>query len=146
MSQTTVENGILETIKKHEDFNFDNCKLYDRRPIGKGLARIVVISYNSHSKEQITIKAERVNWVYNVDVLVPWRGELAELDERIAVETQKVIDILGNYPRLNGTSGVQRADLVTGRAADYMTERKGVYRGKRHVLNILEIVNPGRLE
>ena len=91
-----------------------------------------------------------MKWVYNVDVLVPWRGELAELDTRIAVETQKVVDILAQYPRLKATAGIQRADLVAGTTADRISEKKGVYRGKRHTLNILEIVtqegrNNGRI-
>lgn len=146
MSQTTIEAGIVASIQLHADFDADNCKLYDRRPLGKGLARVVVISYNSHSSEQITIQMERRKWNYNVDVLVPWRGDLVELDTRVAVETQKVLDILAQYPRLNGTAGVQRTDLITGAKPDLMQDRKGVYRGRRHTLEVLEFVNPGRSE
>ncbi len=146
MSQTTIEAGIVATIKIHADFDDTNCKLYDKRPLGKGLPRLVVVSFDTVNNEQITIRLERRTWIYNVDVLVPWRGELAELDTRVAVETQKVIDILGQYPRLNATAGVQRADFATAARPDLITDRKGIYRGRRHTLNVLEIVTPGRTE
>ena len=146
MSQSVIEAGIVGTIRLHADFDADNCKLYDRRPLGKGLARVVVVSYDSVSTEQITIKMERRTWVYNVDVLVPWRGELAELDTRVGVETQKVIDTLAAYPRLNATANVQRADFSNSARPDLIMEKKGVYRGRRHTLNVLEIVDPGRAE
>ena len=146
MSQTTIEAGIVNTIRLHADFDADNCKLYDRRPLGKGLPRLAVVSYDSVTDEQITIRMVRRIWVYNVDVLVPWRGEIAELDTRVAVETQKVIDTLAAYPRLNATANVQRADFSSSARPDLIQERKGVYRGRRHILNVLEIVDPGRAE
>jgi hypothetical protein len=146
MSQTVIEAGIITTIRKHADFDDTNCNLYDRRPMAKGLARVVVVSYDSVTSEQITIQMERRTWVYNVDVMVPWRGDLVELDTRVAVETQKVIDTLAAYPRLSATANVQRADLSAAARPDLIMERKGVYRGRRHTLNVLEIVNPGRTE
>lgn len=147
MSQAEIEAGIMTTIRKHADFDEDNCKLYDRRPMNKGLARVVVVSFdNVSAAEQITIRSERRTWSFNVDVLVPWRGELPELDTRVGVETQKIIDTLAAWPRLSATTGVQRADLVTGSKADLIMERKGIYRGRRHTLNVLEIVTVGRSE
>ena len=146
MTQTAIEAGILATIKLNPEFTEANCKLYDRRPMAKGLARVVVVSYASHTSEQVTIQNERRKWLYNIDVLAPWRGELAELDTRVAVETQKVIDVLAAHPRLNGTAGVQRAEVSTVAKPDLIQEKKGGYRGRRHTLEVLEIVNPGRVE
>lgn len=146
MSQSVIETGIVGTLRLHADFDEDNCKLYDRRPMNKGLARVVVISYDNVTNEQVTLQYERRTWAYNVDILVPWRGDLTELDTRVATEAQKVIDILAAYPRLNGTSGVQRADFTNSNKPDLIMERKGAYRGRRHILTVLEIVNPGRAE
>ena len=146
MSQATIEAGIIDTITQHADFTSANTKMYDRRPIGKGLARVVVVTYNSHRKESVTLKLERRIWTYNVDVMVPWRGDLTELSTRVGTETQKVIDTLAKYPKLNGVSGVQRTDVVLTNMPDLIQERKGGYRGRRHFLNVLEIVDPGRLE
>jgi len=146
MGQATIEAGIIDTITQHADFDADNTKLYDRRPMGKGKARVVVVSYNSHRKEQITLKMERRIWTYNIDVMIPWRGDLTELDTRVGVETQKVIDTLAAYPKLNGVAGVQRTDLLLTNTPDLIQERKGGYQGRRHFLEVREIVDPGRLE
>lgn len=146
MSQAIIEAGIVGTIRLHADFDTTNCYLYDRRALGKGLARLVVVSYFNLRKEEVTIKTERRIWTYNVDVLVPWRGELTELDTRVGTETQKVIDTLAEYPRLNGTANVQKAIMTQSATADVISERKGVYRGRRHTLDVYEFYNPGRAE
>jgi hypothetical protein len=146
MSQSAIETGIVGTIRLHADFDTTNCYLYDRRALGKGLARLVVISYANLRKEELTIQVERRIWTYSVDVLVPWRGELTELDTRVGTETQKVIDTLAEYPRLNATANVQKAIMTQSATADVISERKGVYRGRRHSLDVFEIYDPGRSE
>lgn len=146
MSQTTIEAGIVDTITQHADFDTDNTKLYDRRPMGKGKSRAVIVSYNQVRREQLTLQFERRIWTYNIDVMVPWRGDLTELDTRVATETQKVIDILAKYPKLNGVSGVQRTDMTLSQTPDLLQETKAGYRGRRHFLDVLENVNPGRVE
>lgn len=146
MSQATIEAGIIATIQLHADFDTTNCFLYDRRALGKGLERLVVVSYGQHRREELTIQLERRIWTYNVDVLVPWRGELTELDVRVGTETQKVIDTLATYPRLNGVANVSKTIMSLSSLPDVITERKTAYRGRRHTLDIYEIYNPGRAE
>lgn len=146
MSQAVIEAAIIATIKLHADFDDTNCYLYDKRALGKGLDRLVVVSYSQHRREEVTLQLERRVWSYNVDVLVPWRGELTELDTRVGTETQKVIDTLAQYPRLNGAANVQRTNLVLSSTPDVISERKGAYRGRRHSLDVLEIYNPQRAE
>ena len=146
MSQAIIEAGIIRTIKLHADFDDGNCYLYDKRALGKGLARLVVVSYANMGKEELTLQIERRTWTYNVDVLVPWRGSLTELDTRVGTETQKVIDTLASYPRLNATADVQKAVMTAAATTDVITERKGTYRGRRHNLVVFEITNPGRAE
>jgi len=146
MSQSIIEAGIIRTIKLHADFDDTNCYIYDKRALGKGLARLVVVSYALLRKEELTIQLERRIWTYNVDVLVPWRGSLTELDTRVGTETQKVIDTLASYPHLNATANVQKALMTASPTADVITERKGAYRGRRHALEVYEISDPGRLE
>lgn len=146
MSQRTIEDAIAATIKLHADFDDTNCFVYDRRALGKGLARLVIVSYAQQRREALTIQLDRRVWSFNIDVLVPWRGQLTELDTRVGTETQKVIDILAQYPRLNGTANVQRTDLILSALPDVIQERKGVYRGRRHSLDVLETYNPQRAE
>ncbi|GAG24484.1 unnamed protein product, partial [marine sediment metagenome] len=79
-------------------------------------------------------------------VMVPWRKDLTELFIRVGTETQKVIDTLAAYPKLNAVAGVQRTDLLLTNTPDIIQARKGAYRGRRHFLDVLEIIDPGRLE
>lgn len=146
MSQRAIEDAIVAVIKLHADFGDTNCYIYDRRALGKGLARLVVVSYAQHRRESLTLQMDRRIWSFNVDVLVPWRGQLTELDIRVGTETQKVVDILAKYPRLNGTSDIQRTDLTLSSLPDVIMERRGTYRGRRHSLDVLEIYNPQRAE
>jgi len=146
MGQRTIEDAIVAVIKLHADFDDTNCYAYDKRALGKGLARLVVVSYAQHRREPLTLQMDRRIWSFNIDVLVPWRGQLTELDIRVGTETQKVIDILAKYPRLNALANIQRTDLTLSSLPDVITERKGTYRGRRHTLDVLEIYNPQRAE
>ena len=146
MSQTVIESAIAATIKLHADFDDTNCFVYDKRGLGKGLDRLVVVSYGQLRRESVSLQMERRVWSLNVDVLVPWRGELTELDTRVGTETQKVIDILAKYPRLNGTANVQRTDITLSSTPDVISAKKGRYRGRRHSFDVLEFYNPQRAE
>jgi len=144
--QRTIEDAVVATIKLHADFDDTNCFAYDGRALGKGLPRLVRVSYASHRRQSLTLQVDRRIWSFNVDVLVPWRGQLAEMDERVGTETQKVIDTLAKYPRLNGTADVQRTDMTVSNTPDVLLERRGTYRGRRHVLDVLEVYDPQRAE
>ena len=146
MSQATIEAGIVTAITKHADFDSDNTKVNDRRPLAKGLARVVYVTYNTHREEEVTIRLTQRVWTYNVDVLVPWKGEMYELLNRVATETQKVIDTLAQYPRLDAVTGVLKTVLVLSNTPDIMTAAKGRYRGRRHFLEVTESVDPNRAE
>lgn len=146
MSQSVIEAGIVATIKLHADFDDTNCYIYDRRALGKGLARLVIITYNQMVRTPLSLQVERRTWQYNVDIMVPWRGELYELDQRVGTEAQKLIDTLAEYPRLNGTAGVTRTDMPLASTPDVITQRKGRYSGRRHSLVVQETYTPARAE
>jgi len=146
VSQASVEAAIVATIKLHADFDDTNCVLNDTRYLAKGLNRLAIVSYNSHRQEAATLKMDKKLWNYNVDVLVPWRGEMTTLESSVATETQKVCDILAQYPRLNGTSGVLRTEMTLSTAPNLITQSKGAYRGRRQNLQVTEIIDPGRVE
>lgn len=146
MSQAVIEAAIVATIKLHADFDATNCYLYDRRGLGKGLARLAIVSYGQMRRQSVTIQIEQRVYSYNIDVMVPWPGTLVALDQNVATETQKVIDILAQYPRLNGTAGVTRTEMSLAATPDIITERRGSYRGRRHTLDVYETYDPSRAE
>lgn len=146
MSYTTVETATVNVIRKHADFDADHCKAADGKMFGKGLARFCLVSYNSDRTQELTIKVELRIWLLNIDVFVPWRGDLAELEQRVDAEVQKVKDMLAKYPRLDAASGVTKAILATGNPKDVLQVAKGSYRGKRSILEVQEAVDPARSE
>lgn len=146
MSYAVIEAGIATVIKKHTDFSASNVFQGDFRGLGKGLARLVVITFNSTSKAGLSLKNEIHTWVTNVDIFIPWRGEAYELEQRITTESQKIQDEFGKYPRLDGVAGVIDSSMSAGARPDVMTIKKTSYRGKRYTVTTREAVAPGRLE
>lgn len=146
MSYSTIEAAVATVIKTHADFSASNVSQADLRLLVKGLARFVILTFGAHSEEELTIQYTRHNWTVNVDVYVPWRSEAYELENRISVEAQKVIDTLQKYPRLNGTANVTKAQISSAARPELLSLRKGAYRGKRHLLEVQETVNPARVE
>ena len=146
MSYSLIEAGIATVIKKHTDFSDANVFQGDFRGLGKGLARLIVITFESTSKVGLSIQNELHTWITNVDIFVPWRGEAYELEQRITTESQKLQDEFGKYPRLDGVSGVINSSMSAGARPDIMSIKKTTYKGKRYTVTTREAVNPGRLE
>lgn len=146
MSYSTVEASILAVIRTHADFDTNNVLAGSASAIKKGLARVVRVLKGGHRQEQITIASYRHIWTVNLDMYVPWKGKIDTLETDLATETQKVIDTLHQYPRLNGSAGVTRAELLNANQADPLVNRNGRYRGQRLFLEVHEIVTPTRAE
>ena len=146
MTQAVIEAAIVSTIQLHGDFSTANTRLNDRKPLRKGLARTVVVTYENHQDEDLTISRVRRIWTYAVDVLVPWRGQWDELMANVATETQKLVDTLAAYPKLNGAAGVVRARFMVSDTPDVVRSSKGGYRGRRHHVEVHEVVDPSRQE
>jgi len=147
MSYSTIETAVVNVIKKNADFGAAGVTIaHDTKGLGKGLSRFCLVSYNSDKTEELSVKQEKRTWFLNVDVFVPWRGDLATLEGSIMTEFQKVKDELALYPRLDHCAGVLKASLTQGMFPDVITRAKGAWRGKRSILEVQEWVDPGRLE
>jgi len=146
MSYSLIEAGVATVIKKHADFDATNVFQGDFRAMGKGLARLVVITFGGHSKAELTLTQELHTWTTNIDIFVPFRGELYELETRITTESQKVQDTFGIYPRLDGVANVIKSSMTQGAMPDQLSVNKGAYRGKRYMVVTEEAVNPARTE
>ena len=113
----------------------------------KGLARTVRVLKGSHTQKQITVMAYQHTWTVNIDLYVPWKGSIATLESDLYTEGQKLIDTLHEYPYLNGSAGVTRAEIINaGQPEALAGDRKGRYRGQRYILEVVECVTPTRLE
>lgn len=145
MSYATIQDAVLDVIREHDDFDQNNCKAGNLDPIAKGKSVAVNVRYQQHSETELTLSTVEKTWIINIDVYVPWKGKHEEFASRITTEMQKVVDIVGQYPRLNETTGVIDAKLTVGNLPSPLEAKRGRYRGQRLVLTVREAVTPTRL-
>lgn len=145
MSYATVEAAVVAVIRTHADFDVNNCVQGDSSPIKKGFERVVRAWYGSTRREPLTLTLMRHIWTVRVDVFVPYRGKVQDMESTLANERQKVIDTLAKYPRLDNLAGVTKAEILNGDAPEPLNTKKTAYRGQRLYLEVHETVKPARV-
>lgn len=146
----TIETKAVAVLKKHADFadvaGVARVIRGSNKQLAKGLPRVARLDYGGERREPLTLKYDSRIWITFVDLFVPWRGDMAELNTRLQTEMAKVIQTFDQYPALDATAGLLRSHIVQGQTSDLLTEARGAYRGKRMFLESVEVVNPGRAE
>lgn len=145
MSYETIETAVVTAIRTHADFNTTNCVQGDSSPIKKGLERVVRVWYGSSRREEITIALMDHIWTVRIDIFVPYRGRIQDMETTMASERQKVIDTIAKYPRLNDLSGIRKAEILNGDSPEPLNTKKTAYRGQRLYLEVHETVKPVRV-
>lgn len=138
MSYATIETAAVTTLRLHDDFDSTNCTAGDRRPIAKGYERAASIKYGNLRREEISVTLRRHIWILYVDLIVPYRGEISDMEVTLATERQKVVDTYMNSPRLSNCSGVTRAEIINGDHPEPLMTKKTAYRGQRLYLEVHE--------
>ena len=147
MSYNTVETSLLAVIRTHADFDATNVQAGEASAMKKGLARTVRLLKGPHTQKPVTVMMYQHVWMIYIDLYVPWKGNMATLESDLYTEGQKVIDTLHEYPYLNGSEGVNRAELLNaGQPEALAGDKKGRYRGQRYILEVVEVVQPTREE
>lgn len=146
MSYATVEAAVSAVIQKHADFDSDNVSQGDASPIRNGLERVVRILYGGHRREEITIRSILDTWTTNIDLYVPWRGNLADLETQFHTEFQKIVDTIEAWPNLDACSGVIASALVNASSPEPLKVQETSYRAQRLILETKEVVTPTRSE
>jgi hypothetical protein len=145
MSYANVEAAVVTVIRTHADFDSTNCIAGDRSPIKKGLERVCTVKYGNVRREAITITMMRHIWIVLVDIFVPYRGRIQDMETSLATERQKVIDTLAIYPHLDDLAGVTKAEILNGDAPEPLNPKKSAYRGQRLYLEVHETTKPVRV-
>lgn len=146
MSYVDIEAAALTVLRKDTDYTTANSAAGDMRNITKGLARFVNIRYGSSRREPLTITTMHHLWTIFIDSYVPWRGELSTLHSSLNSERDKIITVFAKYPKLNGTTGVELAEIANGDYPEPLSSNRGAYRGQRFYLEVKELVKPARQE
>ena len=144
MSYALIEAAVITVLAIHGDFDTDNVKAGDSLMIGKGYERAVRVSNGGHTDKGLTLALVERTWTIFLDLYVPYRGALADLNTRLNTERQKVIDQMALYPRLNNLAGVRVATLDQSIPPEPLNPKHTVYRGQRNRLIVIEIVKPAR--
>lgn len=140
-----IEQAVVDVLRTHDDLNHDNCLSGDLAGLKKGLDRVVNVKYAKVTRKPLTITMVEHIWALQVDVYVPYRGRIQDMEASLAVERQKVIDTLAKYPKLDNLAGVHKAEVVNGDAPEPLSTRKAAYRGQRLRLEVHQAVEPVRV-
>jgi hypothetical protein len=146
MSYSTIETAALSVIRLLPVYDDSNCQAGDSSPLKKGYERVVKLLYGGGVRNPLTLTTMQHTWTVNVDVYVPYRGELSVLESTLATERQTIIDQLAKYPRLNNCTGVVDAEITNGNKPEPLNSKRSPYRGQRLYLLVQEVVYPGRVE
>ncbi len=146
MSYSTIEAAVSTVIQKHADFDTTNVIRGDATPIKKGLARSVRLLYGGHRREELTIRSIMNTWTTYIDLYVPWRGYLADLETTFQTEFQKIIDTIEAWPLLDATTGVVGTALINASSPEPLKTQEGAYRAQRLILETQEAITVARSE
>ena len=145
MSYATIEAALLTVIQKHADFLTTSSR-GDYRLLAKGLERAAILRFGAMRYKEITIAQVLYVWTINVDLYVPWRGEINTWLTQIETEKQKLIDTIVAWPQLSGTAGVIDVRLAAPSAPEAPEVTDAPFRGQTLIVEVDEIVSPGRQE
>ncbi len=146
MSYATIEAAVVSVIQAHANYDTSNCKAGDVSPIKKGYSRVCRVLYGGGTREEVSLRCVQHTWTINLDVYVPYRGDIPTLEASLATERQTIIDQLALYPKLNACSGVIDAEITNGDKPEPLNTKRSAYRGQRLYLKVEELVTPSRVE
>jgi len=111
MSYVTAENALITILTGLAGFSTANVKAGDYRCLKAGITKAIVLqpgpfTHNSQANQYL-----RTQWTINIELYIPFGGEMSTVASNIRTVRQAVIDHIDKYPTLNGASGVVLALL-----------------------------------
>lgn len=147
MPYEDIESGLAAVIATNADFSTSsNVVRGDWRVMAIGLNRIAVLSYGGHTREEFTLQRHLDTWTVNVDLLVLYRGEQSLAHTDMIAERQKILDTVGQFPLLNGTTGVLDAAMTAPGTPEPISINRTSYLHQQLVCTVKEVFNPNRQE
>ena len=140
-----IEQAVLDVIRTHDDFTPDNSLTGDLEGLKRGFDRLVRVMYGGLGRRALTVTMMEHTWTVRVDVFVPYRGRIQEMEARLATERQKIVDTLAKYPKLNSLTGIISAEVLNAETPEPLGSKKTAYRGQRLYLSIRQAVDPVRV-
>lgn len=123
MSDATIQARVQTLIRAIEEFDDEDVTLGDFKVLDRGSSPYAVILPGPFSQEWLTHDGKvRITWSVGIDVAERF---LNDSYAPIVSARQLVKDQLDQYPKLNGLTGVKRAQVTEGAGLRYLYPRGG---------------------
>jgi len=114
MSYETIQAGLLAVIRKLTNYTSSNTSLADYRYLQRGYDKIVVLRPGAFTRERTGFRGGKENtWDIIVELFIKYQDD-AQAQNAVRDERQDIIDKVDEYPKLDATSGVLIADIISG--------------------------------
>ena len=111
MSYAICEAALLTTIQTSTaNFTAANTSQGDYRILGSGRTHYVVLQLGSFENQRINIRGDhRRTWNINMELWVPFQGEISTVASVIRTQRQNLIDTISQYTHLTSSGAVYDA-------------------------------------
>jgi len=114
MSYSTCENALETIIKQVTGYSIANVTKGDYRILGHGVSKAVVLVPGAFTRNAAAESWLRTAWIANIELYVPFTGDISTIASSIRTERQAIIDEVDKYPTLNSATGVVLARITGG--------------------------------
>jgi len=106
MSYNTAESALITILTGIDGFSTANVKAGDYRCLKAGITKAIVLQPGPFTREHQAFQYMRTQWTINIELYIPFGGEMSTVASNIRSVRQEVIDHLDKYPTLDGTAGI----------------------------------------
>jgi hypothetical protein len=112
MSYETVEDGLLTLLRRLSIFDATNTSQSDYRILNRAKNRFVILNPGRVMDHEAAAtggtggRRMRTRWIVNVSLIIPWRGEVSTIRDRIRDDRQTLMDHLDAFPTANEIANV----------------------------------------
>jgi hypothetical protein len=111
MSYDSVEEGLLNIVRKAIGFNIGNTTRGDYRILSESQEKFVVLTPGPIRGRRLLAAPRYIEtiWVVNLELFIPYQDDLSEVWKLLRTSRQNLLDVLDAYPRLDSAVGVNNA-------------------------------------
>ena len=115
MAYTVAENGLLTLIRDISGYDTSNTSIGDWRILASGIKKAVILNPGSVIQRDLHGAPRRVRtlWVVHIELWIPFRTDLSQINSDIRTERQNILDKIDQYPTLNGSANMINAMITS---------------------------------
>ncbi len=116
MGYNDVEAGLLAVVRLLDGYTEVNTSQGDYRILAKGVEKAVILQPGPIVQRNVQSAPRRMRtlWVIDMELVVPFSGEISTIASNIRTFRQSLIDHVDKYPTLDSVANVVHALIVSG--------------------------------